>query len=87
MNITLELARFLAGSRLDAIDEPVQHESVRALINWLGCALGGSLEPAVDTAMEGLAVDTPDLLAKVAEMDSLLVEGWRRVWTGPGEEG
>lgn len=54
-NTLLTLARFVAQSRLDTIDESVQDEAVRAWVNWLGCALGGCLDPAVDTVMDAAA--------------------------------
>jgi 2-methylcitrate dehydratase PrpD len=55
MDVTLALARFLADSRIEDIDEPVQDEAVRALVNWLGCAIGGSLDPLLDNALDAFA--------------------------------
>lgn len=54
MTCTAELARFVVASHLDAIPESVQHEAERALLNWLGCAMGGAAEPAVATALAAL---------------------------------
>ena len=51
---TRELAAFIARSRLEEIPEPVQDEAARAIVDWLGCALGGALDPAVDTALDAL---------------------------------
>jgi 2-methylcitrate dehydratase PrpD len=51
---TRELASFVAHSRLQDIPETVQDEAVRAIVNWFGCALGGCLDPAVDTALDAL---------------------------------
>jgi len=51
---TRELASFVAHSRLQDIPETAQDEAVRAIVNWLGCALGGCLEPAVDAALDAL---------------------------------
>ncbi|MPZ42188.1 MAG: hypothetical protein GEV05_02055 [Betaproteobacteria bacterium] len=48
MNITSTVAHFVAESRLDRIAEPVRDEAVRALVDWLGCCLGGCLDPALD---------------------------------------
>jgi 2-methylcitrate dehydratase PrpD len=48
MSTTPGIARFIAESRRDDIPEPVQDEAVRALIDWLGCCLGGCLDPALD---------------------------------------
>lgn len=43
MNITWTIARFVVDSRLERIAEPVRDEAVRALVDWLGCCLGGCL--------------------------------------------
>lgn len=56
MDATLALARFVADSQFEAIDEGAQDESVRALVNWLGCALGGAFDPAVDAALDAFGV-------------------------------
>jgi 2-methylcitrate dehydratase PrpD len=36
------LARYVCDSRLDDIPSPVRKEAPRTLLNWFGCALGGS---------------------------------------------
>jgi 2-methylcitrate dehydratase PrpD len=54
MTPTVELARFVATSRLADIPDSVQHEAERAILNWLGCAMGGASEPAVETALHAL---------------------------------
>ena len=51
---TRELASFVARSRLHDIPESVQDEAARAIVDWLGCALGGCLDPAVETALDAL---------------------------------
>src|SRR5258705_6093750 len=53
-DVTQELARFLAASRWSEIPREVRHEAKRALLNWLGCALGGCNDAAVDTALAAL---------------------------------
>jgi 2-methylcitrate dehydratase PrpD len=52
---TRELARFIVCSQFGDIPGSVQDEAVRALVNWLGGALGGCLEPAFETALDALA--------------------------------
>ncbi len=47
MNPTTTIARFVAASQLERIAEPVRDEAVRALVDWLGCCLGGCLEPTL----------------------------------------
>ena len=45
--ITCELARYVHTSRYDALPTAVRHEGVRAFVNWVGCAAGGSREANV----------------------------------------
>lgn len=51
---TRQLARFIVNTRLESIPDPIRHEARRALLNWLGCALGGSHDIAVETALAAL---------------------------------
>ena len=51
MEVTRTLARFIAQSRWDEIPQPVRHEAKRTLLNFLGCALGGCRDPAVEHAL------------------------------------
>ena len=44
-NITRELARFAVNSRYDDLPQNVQHEGLRAFVNYVGCAAGGANEP------------------------------------------
>lgn len=55
MSVTRELAEYVAENDLAAIPYDVRHEAKRALLNYLGCALGGSVEPALDIAIATLA--------------------------------
>jgi len=45
--ITRELARYVHTSRFDALPVAVRREGVRAFVNWVGCAAGGSREANV----------------------------------------
>jgi 2-methylcitrate dehydratase PrpD len=65
MSVTERLAAFVVDSSLDAIPRDVQKEATRALVNYLGCALGGSIEPALDVAIETLAPFSGDAKACV----------------------
>lgn len=49
---TADLAEFVVRSRWDDVPDEVRQEAVRTLSNWVGCALGGATEPAVDIAVE-----------------------------------
>ena len=53
--ITNELARYASKSRFMALPENVRTETARAFLNWMGCALGGSREPAVKMAAATVA--------------------------------
>ena len=55
MSVTETLAAYVVDSTLEAIPRDVRDEATRALVNYLGCALGGSIEPALDVAIQRLA--------------------------------
>ncbi len=46
--VTHELAQYAASSRYESLPAAVQHEGVRAFVNFLGCAAGGAREPVVE---------------------------------------
>ena len=50
MGATKELAAYVVSAQLDTIPQDVRHEAHRALLNYVGCAVGGAREPAVDIA-------------------------------------
>src|SRR4051794_8940674 len=52
---TQVLADFVAESRWDDIPPNVRHEGVRALLNTVGCALGGCHDEAIDLAVAVLS--------------------------------
>ena len=49
-NITRTLARYVVQSKFAGFPEPVQAESRRAFVNWVGCALGGCRMPSLETS-------------------------------------
>ena len=51
---TRRLAEYVVHSRWDEIPADVRHEAARSLVNYLGCALGGSRDRAVDAAIRAL---------------------------------
>ena len=55
IEITRELARYAAESQFTRLPENVRTEAVRGFLNWIGCSLGGSREPAVRIAAEVVA--------------------------------
>lgn len=55
MNETKTLAEWLTSNRLEDIPQDVRYEARRALLNFVGCAIGGCREPATDIAIRTLA--------------------------------
>jgi 2-methylcitrate dehydratase PrpD len=55
MSETKELAAYVVSSLIEAIPPDVVHEAKRALLNFVGCAVGGSIEPAVETAIHAMS--------------------------------
>ena len=52
---TLALARFVADSRFEDVPPAVIHEARRAVLNWVGCAIGASRHETVSRALAALA--------------------------------
>jgi 2-methylcitrate dehydratase PrpD len=52
--VTNRLAQFIAGSQTEAVPPEVRGEGVRALLNFVGCALGGARDEAMDIAVKVL---------------------------------
>jgi 2-methylcitrate dehydratase PrpD len=44
---TQRLVQYAAGVRLMDLPDAVRHQGARTLLNWIGCAVGGSQQPAV----------------------------------------
>ncbi|MDH5534956.1 MAG: MmgE/PrpD family protein [Betaproteobacteria bacterium] len=51
MEITHTLASYLVNAHYDDLPAAVRHEGCRALLNWLGCAIGGSRHETVNCAL------------------------------------
>jgi len=54
-DLTRKLARFIVSARYADLPEAVRHEAKRTLLNWAGCALGGSRHDTVTNAVAALA--------------------------------
>jgi 2-methylcitrate dehydratase PrpD len=52
--VTNRLAQLIAGSQWEAIPPEVRREGVRGLLNFVGCALGGAHDEAMDIAVKVL---------------------------------
>ena len=53
-NVTATLAQYLVASRYEDLPREVVHEASRALLNWLGCAIGASHHETVNNAVAAL---------------------------------
>jgi 2-methylcitrate dehydratase PrpD len=62
---TRQLAAWVTETAPDAIPRGIRDEAKRAILNYLGCALGGSIEPALDIAIDVLASFTGPAAATV----------------------
>ena len=49
--VTRKLARDIGQSRYEDLSPAVRHEAARALLNWCGCAIGGSRHETVKNAL------------------------------------
>jgi 2-methylcitrate dehydratase PrpD len=54
-DVTATLARYIVGARLEDLPPKVKAEARRTLLNWLGCAIGGSRHETVDKAIAALS--------------------------------
>ena len=52
--ITEAIADFALSASFAALPPQVQRESVRTVVNWVGCALGGAPTPTAEAAIKGL---------------------------------
>lgn len=51
MEVTRTLAHYLVNAPCEDLPEAVGHEAARALLNWLGCAIGSSRHETVERAL------------------------------------
>jgi 2-methylcitrate dehydratase PrpD len=54
-DVTRKLARFIISSGFEDLPATVRHEGARTLLNWVGCAVGGSRHQTVTNAMAALS--------------------------------
>ena len=52
---TRSLARYVVSATPEDLSDPVRREAKRTLLNWLGCAIGGSQHESLDIAIGALA--------------------------------
>lgn len=75
MSETRALASYIVHSRPEDLPDDVRHEARRALLNFVGCALGGSSHPAVDIAIRTLGPysgpPVASVLGRIERLDPL----------------
>jgi 2-methylcitrate dehydratase PrpD len=75
MNETRILASYVVNNRWEDIPADIRHEAKRAIINVVGCAIGGSPHPAVTTAIRALSPfsgeRTASVIGRVERLDPL----------------
>ncbi len=75
MTETRALASYVVTSRLDDIPQDVRHEARRAIVNYMGCAVGGSPHRAVEIAIRALGpyagTPTASVLGRADRLDPL----------------
>ncbi|MGB6944789.1 MAG: MmgE/PrpD family protein [Bryobacteraceae bacterium] len=75
MSETKAIASWVVKSRLEDIPDDVRREALRAIVNYTGCALGGSPDPAVNYAMCAFAPffgpPTARILGRIERVDPL----------------
>ena len=54
-DVTRSLARYVVGARPEDVPEAVRKEARRTVVNWVGCAVGGSPHETLDIAVATLA--------------------------------
>jgi 2-methylcitrate dehydratase PrpD len=52
--VTRLLAQYLVASKPEDVPADVRREATRSFLNWLGCAVGGSVHPTLDIALNAL---------------------------------
>jgi len=72
---TEALASWIVANRIACVPDDVRHEARRAIVNYLGCALGGSRDEAVDLAIRAFGVHsgppTATVLGRAEKLDPL----------------
>ena len=74
-DVTRTLAAYVVRSRADDLPAPVRREACRTLLNWAGCAVGGSRHETVDIAVRALrpfsGAPQASLLGRTERLDIL----------------
>jgi 2-methylcitrate dehydratase PrpD len=75
MSQTQQLAEWILSTHIENVPDDVRNEARRALVNFVGCALGGSHDEAVDIAIRALGPyfgpPTASILGRTERLDPL----------------
>jgi 2-methylcitrate dehydratase PrpD len=75
MSETKALASYVVDNQLDDIPMDVRHEARRAIVNYMGCAVGGAPHPAMDITLRALGPyagkPTASVLGRAERIDPL----------------
>jgi 2-methylcitrate dehydratase PrpD len=75
MSETRALASYIVHNRFSDIPDDVRHEARRALVNFVGCAVGGATHPAMDATVRALGPfsgpPTASVLGRAERLDPL----------------
>jgi 2-methylcitrate dehydratase PrpD len=52
--VTRILARYIVEAKPEDVPAAVKREALRSFLNWLGCAVGGSIHPTLDRTVDAL---------------------------------
>lgn len=55
IDVTRRLARFVVAAKPQDVPGAVRKEATRTLLNWVGCAVGGSRTETVEIALAAIA--------------------------------
>ena len=76
-DVTRQLARYVVGARAEDLPAAVVKEARRTVVNWVGCALGGSRHETLDHAIAALGpfagAPQATILGRRERMDALTV--------------
>ncbi len=75
MSVTKTLASYVVNAAPENTPADVRHEAKRSILNYVGCAVGGSRHPAMDKAIRALGPysgkPTARVLARTEKLDPL----------------
>jgi 2-methylcitrate dehydratase PrpD len=52
--VTRILARYMVQAKAEDVPAAVKREALRSFLNWLGCAVGGSIHPTLDRTLDAI---------------------------------